>query len=341
MRRVSIEDIARHAEVSHSTVSRALRGNKRISLAVRTQILQIANELGYTPNAIAQSLQQRQTNTIGLVVTDVADPFWGEVVKGVEAVSMHNQKALFLSASQYDPSRQLAVIEVFHQRRVDGIIVGDSQLGDAQIVRLARIKVPTVFLNSQADHAYPGFHAVGIDNYAGGVLAAQHLWALGHRHLAYLGSTKRPASNQMRGLGFAATLRGYGLPANALITHHSPSLEDDLRIGYELARAIDYTQTTALFCYNDSIALGALTYCRSVGIDVPAQLSIVGFDDVAMAQFSMPALTTIAQPKVALGETAMQLLLAVLAGQPTIDTILTPTLVVRQSSAPAPKGTAQ
>ncbi len=338
MRRVSIEDIARQAEVSHSTVSRALRGNKRISMAVRTRILQIANELGYTPNAIAQSLQQRQTNTMGLVVPDMADPFWGEVVKGVESVSMHNQKALFLSASQYDPIRQLAVIEVFHQRRVDGIIVGDSQLGDAQMHRLARIKVPTVFLNSQVDHAYPGFHAVGIDNYTGGVLAAAHIWALGHRHVAYLGSTKRPASNQMRSLGFAETLRTRGLLPGALVTHLSTSLDDDLRIGYELASAIDYTQTTALFCYNDSIALGALTYCRSVGIEVPQQLSIVGFDDVAIAQFSMPALTTIAQPKVVLGETAMHVLLAVLAGQPTIDTILTPSLVVRQSSAPAPKG---
>jgi LacI family transcriptional regulator/LacI family repressor for deo operon, udp, cdd, tsx, nupC, and nupG len=145
MRRVSIEDIARQAEVSHSTVSLLRRANKRISLAVRTRILQIATELGYTPNAIAQSLQQRQTNTLGLSRHRRGRyPFWGEVVKGVESVSMHNQKALFSSASQYDPSRQLAVIEVFHQRRVDGIIVGDSQLGDAQITRLARIKVPTV-----------------------------------------------------------------------------------------------------------------------------------------------------------------------------------------------------
>lgn len=341
MRRISIEDIARHAEVSHSTVSRALRGNKRISMAVRTRIVQIASELGYTPNAIARSLQQRQTNTIGLVVADMADPFWGEVVKGVESASMHNQKALFLSASQYDPSRQLAVIEVFHQRCVDGIIVGDSQLGDAQINRLARIKVPTVFLNSQVDHSYPGFHAVGIDNYAGGMLAAQHVWELGHRHVAYLGSTKRPASNLLRSQGFCATLRAYGLPPQAMISHHSTSIDDDLHIGYALASTIDYTQITALFCYNDSIALGALNYCRSVGIAVPQQLSIVGFDDVAIAQFSMPTLTTIAQPKVALGETAMHVLLAVLASQPTSDTILTPTLVVRQSSAPAPKGTPQ
>lgn len=338
MRRVSIEDIAQRANVSHSTVSRALRGNPRISPSVRTRILALAREMGYVPNAIAQSLQQRHSNTIGVVVTDVADPFWGEVVKGIEAVMGEAHKALFLSASQHDADRQLAVIEQFQQRRVDGIIIADSQLGPPHLSRVVELAVPTVFLNSQRISHANSFRMVTIDNTHGGQLAAMHLAGLGHRRLAYLGAHKRPASNQQRHDGYVNTLHQHGITAADVMVVHGAAHIDDLTLGYALMHEVWHAhQPTAVFCYNDMLALGALSFCQQHQIAVPAELSIVGFDDVPLARFSWPALTTVAQPKVHLGRQAAHILLDGMAGQATTDSILTPSMVVRSSTA-APKG---
>ncbi len=338
MRRVSIEDIAQRANVSHSTVSRALRGNPRISPSVRTRILALAHEMGYVPNAIAQSLQQRHSNTIGVVVTDVADPFWGEVVKGIEAVMGEAHKALFLSASQHDADRQLAVIEQFQQRRVDGIIIADSQLGPTHLSRVVELAVPAVFLNSQRISHANEFRMVTIDNTHGGQLAATHLAGLGHRRLAYLGAHKRPASNQQRHDGYVNTLRHHGVVDTDIVVVHGDAHIDDLTLGYALMHEVWHAhQPTAVFCYNDMLALGALSFCQQHQIAVPADVSIVGFDDVPLARFSWPALTTVAQPKVHLGRQAAHILLDRMAGNATTDSILTPSMVVRSSTA-APKG---
>ncbi len=125
---VSIEDIARAADVSHSTVSRALRNSSLISVEVRERIQKLAREMGYTPNAIAQSLQTQQSMTIGLVVTSIADPFWGDVMKGVEEVARAAGFGVFLSASHNDPDQEIAIIKTFHRRRVDGILVAASRI---------------------------------------------------------------------------------------------------------------------------------------------------------------------------------------------------------------------
>src|SRR5256884_6154314 len=135
---VSIEDIARVAGVSHSTVSRALRDSSLISFEVRERIQKLAREMGYTPNAIAQSLQTRQTSTIGLVVTSIADPFWGDVMKGVEEVARASGFSVILSASHNDPDQEMAIIETFHRRRVDGIIIAASRITGNYKERLDR-----------------------------------------------------------------------------------------------------------------------------------------------------------------------------------------------------------
>ena len=125
---ISIEDIARAAGVSHSTVSRALRDSTLISVDVRERIQRLAREMGYTPNAIAQSLQTRQTSMIGLVVTSISDPFWGDVMKGVEEVARESGFSVILSASHNDPDQEMMVIETFRRRRVDGILVAASRI---------------------------------------------------------------------------------------------------------------------------------------------------------------------------------------------------------------------
>src|SRR6266700_2941831 len=161
---VSIEDIARSAGVSHSTVSRALRDSSLISFEVRGRIQKLAREMGYTPNAIAQSLQTQQTSTIGLVVTSIADPFWSDVMKGVEEV---------------------AIIETLRRRRVDGILIAATRIASNNNKSLDSFRVPTVLINSQAESENTLLHWVSVDDLGGAQLAVEHLLQLGHRSIGY------------------------------------------------------------------------------------------------------------------------------------------------------------
>ena len=144
---ISIADIARIAGVSHTTVSRALRQSPSISVGTRERIQRLASEMGYTPNAIAQSLQTRRTSTIGLVITSIADPFLSDVVKGIEEVARDAGFSVLLSASHNNPEQEMAIIETFHRRRVDGILATASRISSEYNKRLNRIRVPTVLIN--------------------------------------------------------------------------------------------------------------------------------------------------------------------------------------------------
>jgi len=336
-RTTSIQDIARAAGVSHSTVSRALRNNPLISADVRAQIQRLALEMGYTPNAIAQSLQRQRTNTIGLVVTSIADPFLADVVKGVEEVARTANLSVFLSASHNDPDQEMAVIETLHRRRVDGILVAASRISSDHAAQLARIHVPTVLINSQAEAQYESLHTVGVDDYAGARIAVGHLLELGHRAIGYIGAGNRPRSNRRRLEAYRDMLAEAGAPARpewvaiAPAEHHLHT--DDVLDGQALLAPLVSAAVTAVFCYNDMFAIGALMACRTLGIDVPHELSVVGFDDIDMAQYLVPPLTTIHQPKASLGRTAMRMLLNLLDARSIQNHVLAPTLIQRASAA--------
>jgi DNA-binding LacI/PurR family transcriptional regulator len=335
-RAISIGDIARAAGVSHSTVSRALHDNPLISVDVREQIQRLAREMGYTPNAIAQSLQQQTTNTIGLVVTSIADPFYADVVRGIEAEARKASLSVFLSASHNDPDQELAVIETFHRRRVDGILVASSRISGSQVARLAHVRVPTVLLNTEDEAHYDDMHSVRVDDYSGARMIVGHLTGLGHQRIGYIGAGNRPNANQRRLSGFRDALAEVGVTTQPEWVEVAPAEDelhkDDVAAGHTLLASLLYAGVTAVFCFNDMIAIGALTACREQGIAVPAALSIVGFDDIELARYVSPPLTTIHQPKVRLGRTAMRVLLDLLDDRPVENHILQPTLEIRAST---------
>jgi LacI family transcriptional regulator/LacI family repressor for deo operon, udp, cdd, tsx, nupC, and nupG len=337
---VTIEDIARAAGVSHTTVSRALRDNPLISLDVREQIQRLSREMGYIPNGVAQSLQTRRSNTIGLVVTSIADPFNGDVVRGVEEVARTANLSVFLSAAHNDPEQELAVIETFHRRRVDGILVASSRIGSSHAAQLARLNVPTVLINSQAESPQALLHSVAVDDYAGARLAVDHLLGLGHRAIGYLGSQSRPRSNARRLEAYRDALADSGTRPHpdwiALAAADEARQEDDVAAGQALLASLLQAGVTAVFCYNDSIAIGALLACRANDVGVPEQLSVVGFDDIAAARYMQPPLTTVCQPKVEMGGRAMRMLLDLLDERQVQDHVLMPELVVRGSTGTAP-----
>ncbi|MFH1573019.1 MAG: LacI family DNA-binding transcriptional regulator [Acidobacteriota bacterium] len=336
-RAVSIQDIARTAGVSHATVSRALNNSRLISPDVRSRIQQLAAELDYTPNAVAQSLKEQRTKTIGLVVTSIADPFVGLVVRGIDEAAQAAGMSVFLSVSYNDPEREMAVIETFHRRRVDGVISAAAQISGRHRERLARVDVPTVLVNHQAEPASDLLYSVEVGDYDGARQAVAHLIELGHRAIGYLGASSRPRSNRRRFAGYRDALEAEGIRADETWVEIAPCEHrfhtDDVSAGRSLLPGLLRAGVSALFCYNDMVAIGALLACRDHGVAVPAQLSVVGFDDIEMAQYVVPPLTTMRQPKLRLGKLAMKMMLDLLDGRPVENHTLPTEFVLRSSTA--------
>ncbi|MCS6845984.1 MAG: LacI family transcriptional regulator [Caldilineales bacterium] len=340
-RPVSIQDIAKVAGVSHSTVSRALRDSPLISLEVRQRIQRLAQEMGYTPNQVAQSLKERRTNTVGVVITSISDPFLARVVLGIEEVAQAAGIQVLLSISDNDPQREIQLIDSFHRRRVDGVISSTARIDETHLRRLVKMGIPTVLINQAVPGDAPLVRAVQVDDYASAMQAVRYLLSLGHRAIGYLGAGNRPRSNWLRLSGYRDALRMAGVSANESWIRVAPAehryYAEDVADGQAMLEALLPTGITAVFCYNDTVAVGALLACHQLGIAVPEQLSIVGFDDVELAQYVTPPLTTVHQPKLRLGRRAMEMLLELVEEKPVQNEVLPTDLVVRRSTAPAPK----
>lgn len=326
---VTIKDIARAAGVSHTTVSRALNNNPAISVKTREHIQELARELGYTPSAVAQSLLSQQTRTIGVVVTTIADPFVVKVVEGVEQIAQAANYSVFLTTSHNNPDQEMAVVETLQRRRVDAIIITSSRVGSLYSSQLDRIQVPIVLINNQEEGEY--LYSIAADDRQGARLAVQHLVSLGHRRIGYLGVPNRPKSNRRRLAGYCTALEAAGItPDPTLIMEFEA--ETDFKRGQAGLEQFLKAGATAIFCYNDVVAIGLLAACRRQAVVVPDQLSVVGFDNIESALYVTPSLTTISQPLLTLGQLAMQMTLDLLNEQEVQDQILPCELVVRRST---------
>jgi LacI family transcriptional regulator/LacI family repressor for deo operon, udp, cdd, tsx, nupC, and nupG len=328
---VSIKDIARAAQVSHSTVSRALRNSPLVSAETSALILKIARERGYTVSSVARSLVTKRTNTIGVVVTTIADPFAGEVVGGIEESAGDHGYSVILATCHGDPALELRAVQSFLERRVDGVLVMASSVGSRYLPMLADMNEPIVLINSHEPGEFT--YSVRIDDFHGAQTAVRHLIELGHRRIAYIGDRFGLQSNVERLAGYRATLKAAALSA-------APELWIDGESGPEgggkaMSLLMELPQRpTAVFCYNDRQALGALRSAREHGLRVPADVSIVGYDDLFLASYTDPPLTTIQQPKHEMGRNAMEILLELLSGGTPQSKTSRGTLIVRQSTAP-------
>ena len=331
-RRASIKDIARLARVSHSTVSRALRDSPLVSDDTAERIRRIARESGYIASAAARSLVTRRTNTIGVVVTNIADPFVAGVVSGIEDVASECSYSVFLANSNADPEREVRVVQSFEERRVDGIIVTSSRVGALYLPLLERMQVPVVLLNNQ--HPSEFVHSVMIDNVAASIAATAHLITCGHLRIAYIGDRLGHQSNTERFEGYRRALEQGGIPFDPRLV----SIGDGKTEGGEAAMndLLDLDRPpSAVFCYNDLSAVGAMRAARRRGLQLPAQLSLVGFDDLYISEYLNPALTTVRQPMRKMGRMAMETLLCLASGQRRVANLKVPgELIVRDSTAP-------
>lgn len=307
---VSIKDIARLAQVSHSTVSRALRNSPSVGRQTTERIQAIARQSGYRVSAVARSLVTSKTKTIGVVVTTIRDPFVAEVVAGIEEMAIRHGYSVFLANCNADPVREAKVVESFEERRVDGIIVTASRVGALYMSHLSKMNIPIVLINNfQGEFVY----SIGIDNLTASRDAAAHLIDLGHRRIAYIGDRYGFQSDTDRFGGYRQALERADIPFGPELVAHG----DGTPAGGEQAmqEILSLPQRpTAVFCYNDMSALGALRAIRNHHLSVPQDISVVGFDDLFLASYSYPPLTTVRQPKEHMGRVATKIVLKLLSG---------------------------
>jgi len=330
-RQVSIKDIARLAHVSHPTVSRALQNSPLVNPKTAEKIRRIAEQAGYRPSAVARGLVTRRTRTIGLVVTTVADPFTSEVFSGIEHEAHDRGYCVFLAESNADPQREKEVVRTFAERRVDGIIVTSSRVGALYLPLLSEMMVPIVLLNDQ----YPGafVHSVMIRNQEGSRAAASHLIGLGHRRIAYLGDQTGYQSDAERCAGYREALEAAGIVFTPeLVVQGDGKPEGGQRAMNQLLALRN--PPTAVCCYNDMTALGAMRAIRLHGLRVPEDISVVGFDDLFFASYTDPPLTTVRQPMRCMGKLAMESLFKLMSGDESeIRIKVDAELIVRESTA--------
>src|SRR5437879_2191760 len=294
----SIKDVARLAGVSHSTVSRALRNSPRVNAETIEKIRRIADESGYRASAVGRSLATRRTNTIGVVVTTITDAFAAEVVSGIEEAAAARGYSIFLANSGADPDREMRVVHTLDERRVDGIVVTASRVGALYVPMLSKMRVPIVLLNNQ--HPSEFAHSVMIANTDASAAATQHLIDLRHWRIAYIGDRNGRQSDTERFAGYRHALDAADLPFEPELVFHGDGNPEGGMEGIARLLALPHPPT-AVFCYDDMTAIGALRQVRKLGLRVPDDISLVGFDDLPIVCYSDLLLTTVHQPMPQMG----------------------------------------
>jgi DNA-binding LacI/PurR family transcriptional regulator len=288
--------------------------------------------MGYVPSTVARSLVTGQTRTIGLVVTTVIDLFFAEIISAVEEAALERGYSLLLANSGGDTRREMAAIQGLQERRVDGIIVTSGHTARKDLAEPKGILAPLVIVSSI--HERHLGYSVTSDNRGGGRQATGHLMDLGHRRIGHIAGRAGEWDSVDRQRGYEEALRAGGLAVDpALIVHGTGHPEGGMEAVYRLFALEE--RPTALFCYNDATALGAMRAARAAGVQVPRELSVVGFDDISLARFAEPPLTTVAQSIRRMGETAVHMVLNLAADAgPVANCLLPVELTVRESTAP-------
>ncbi|MBN2470610.1 MAG: LacI family DNA-binding transcriptional regulator [Anaerolineae bacterium] len=313
------------------TVSRVVNGKDGISDATRQHIQRIIDELGYRPSNIARGLVTKRTGTIGLIVPDNTNPFFSEIARGAEHEAYAEGYNVFLCNTEENCQRELAVLQLLEEKCVDGIVLCSSRLDDEALHDALDHHAAVVLINRPLDRA--DISLLRVDDEQGGWLATRHLLETGHRAISILTGPEVSFSARGRLAGYYAAMRAAGLePDPGWIQQCLPVVED----GRNTARALltAHPEVTALFCYNDLVAVGAIQACQSLGRAIPEDVAIVGFDDISLAALVTPALTTCHVPQYQMGSQAMRLLLNQIEGCPESceDIIMQPELVVRASA---------
>ncbi|MGP6420941.1 LacI family DNA-binding transcriptional regulator [Pseudomonas putida] len=328
----TIKDVAALAGISYTTVSHVVNKTRPVSQEVRLKVEAAIKSLDYVPSAVARSLKAKTTATIGLLVPNSLNPYFAELARGIEDYCERNGYCVILCNSDDNPDKQRSYLRVLLEKRIDGLIVASAG-GDIGLAQgLAGVKTPMVIV----DRGLDGVDAdlVRIDHEYGAYLATRHLLELGHRDIATIGGPSSTSVAQMRQAGFCRALKEAGITVRP-----ERMLESDFTStgGYNAAAILlESNPPSAIFAGNDMIGIGVLRAAAERNVRVPSELSVIGFDDIQMSRYVYPALTTVGQSILQLGEMAAEVLLRRIA-TPSLVTdqrIVTPSIVLRESTAP-------
>ncbi|WP_339451122.1 LacI family DNA-binding transcriptional regulator [Pseudomonas sp. EA_5y_Pfl2_R50] len=328
----TIKDVAALAGISYTTVSHVVNNTRPVSQEVRLKVEAAIKILDYVPSAVARSLKAKTTATIGLLVPNSLNPYFAELARGIEDYCERNGYCVILCNSDDNPEKQRSYLRVLLEKRIDGLIVASAG-GDSGLAQgLAGVKTPMVIV----DRGLEGVDAdlVRIDHEYGAYLATRHLLELGHRDIATIGGPATTSVAQMRQAGYRRALQEAGIEVR-----EARMLESDFTStgGYNAASILlEVNPPSAIFAGNDMIGIGVLRAAAERNVRVPSELSVIGFDDIQMSRYVYPALTTVGQSILQLGEMAAEVLLRRIA-TPTLGTdqrIVTPSIVLRESTAP-------
>jgi LacI family transcriptional regulator len=320
----TLRDVAAASNVSIATVSKYINGTQRFSAKVEAAMDAAIAGLGYKSNPLAKSMITGRTDTIGLSVLDITNPHFSSILKGAQRVANDHGLSLLVVDTEENPNRERRVLEDL-SRRVDGMIVA-SRLREKDMGWMAEIDKPLVFFGTLAELPLP---TVASDDHGGAFMLTQHLKMLGHKRFAYLGFSKSRRDEERLG-GIRECLDAAGLSLR-VFNADSPSLAEGERLCSSIVLGSDAPD--ALICYNDLMALGFLKEAANLGVSVPRDLSVVGFDNIPYGKYVTPALTTVDLQSERMGASAMEKLLAVIRGEEVEKlTKIAPQLILRSST---------
>ena len=324
----TLKDIANATGYSLSTISYVLNGKKKVKPETYTRIMDAVRELNYHPNQLARGLKMKRTCTIGVIVPDISNEFFPEILKGIDNVAHENHYNIFLCNTNNDSSLEKEAVNMLVSKDVDGIIfIG---VANSQILQSDDISVPIVLVDRKIGNAYT---SIITDNYRGGYMATEHLIRRGYKNIVLLGGTPTIPNFFDRIRGYMDALGDNGIPyseENVIVCDCSISG------GYKMTKELikKNLKPDAIFAMGDMIALGVMRGLRDNGISVPEDVALIGFDDISIASHTIPALSTVSQPKFELGRMAAEKLFAQISSKEKAveHIVLDPELVIRETT---------
>lgn len=339
----TLSDIAATVGVTPMTVSRVVNQNGYVSQETRDKVLEVVKAMNYRRNGLARSLKRQRTDTIGLVLGDISNPYATELARMVRQVASTRGYNVFICISEHSAEEDIAAFEALSSHSVDGIIVATraNSAGNECLRSLAESGVPLVVIGRDFQHKAVDY--IAADNFTGGFEATQHLIDLGHKRIGFIGATLAFGKNLKRLQGYLEALSKHDIEVDErLITGHKDALSDapgysTEEMGYEgMKRLLSLpNRPTAVFARNDFTAIGAMTAIKESGLQIPHDIAIVGFDDIPLATHTSPPLTTVRQPMRIQGQLAAELLLQrIEKGEalPRTERILNCELIIREST---------
>lgn len=335
----TIYDVAKKARVSIATVSRVLNNSNLVSEKTRLRVKKVMEELNYSPNVIASALTKKSTLTLGLLIPDIANPFFAELARGVEDASSDFGFNIIMCNTDYSTDKEATYISLLKQKSIDGFIISSAYYNDQNVIKLLKADIPLVLLGRDIDDSEGlPVDVVGSDNVKGGYIATKHLIELGHKNIACLLGPPRIKVNLEREKGYLKAMEEAGLKVCPEAVGYG-----DFKIDFGYKKTLEILKgpckPTAIFAANDLTALGAIRAIKHFGLEVPKDMSVVGYDNTMLAEMVDPPLTTVNQQMKKMGYMATEILIKRIKGERGVGekVILDTELVVRKSTAACKK----